>query len=179
MGVQIYLIVSRQASPLESSVCWCVIVKPGGGSVQGSGCCFFNRRSIGRMCVKSCSEADVGRAEVRSSTGLRAKRREIEPTTDRPRRLRQPSTGVPQLTHPIDDFGNQVSGYHNKRSPQTTSATKYRGTTNTSDHNACNFEVSHTYGLLYALNPVFLGVQVRVSAVQYPYDPLSFILESK
>ena len=114
------------------------------------------------MCVQVVRRADVGRAEVRWSTGLRAERRAIEPTYEPPRRLRQTSTGVPQLTNSLDDL-----------------ATKFRGTTNASDHNTCDNEISHAYGLLYAPNPVFLGVHVRVSAVQYPYDPLPFILESK
>ena len=31
----------RLASAVESSVCWCIIAKPGGGSVQGEGVVFL------------------------------------------------------------------------------------------------------------------------------------------
>ena len=62
----------------------------------------------------------------------------------------------------LDDFGDQVPG-----------------TTKTSDYDACDFEVRHTYGLLHSPNPVFLGVLIRVSVVQYPHDPLPFILKGQ
>ena len=65
MGVQRYLMVAHQASALESSVCWCVAVKPGAEAYRGDGVVFFNRRSLVESVCKSCCKADVGRVEVR------------------------------------------------------------------------------------------------------------------
>ena len=67
---------------------------------------------------KSCGVADVGMAEVRRSTALRATALGNRSTNDRPRLLRQPRTRVTQLTNLLDDFGDEVPGYHEHERPQ-------------------------------------------------------------
>ena len=97
MGVQRYLMVPRQASALESSVCWCVIAKSDGGSVQGRG---RSNLCASRAAWPTPEEQKYDDQQVCEPSAGQSNR--LTSRLDHfgkkipPRRLRRPSTGVPR-----------------------------------------------------------------------------------
>ena len=77
---------------------------------RGESVVFFNRRSIGGICVQVARRGRRQKSRRTMINRCASHAQGNRPTNDTPRRLRQPSTGIPQLTNLLDDFGDQVPG---------------------------------------------------------------------
>ena len=124
---------------------------------RGEGVVFFNRRSIGGICVQVVRRGrrQKSRSTIINRSASQAQSNQL--TNDPPRRLRKPSTEVPQPTDLLDDFVDQVSGYHEHERPQR-----------------LRISDKSDIWLIVRSKSRFSWLEVRASAVQYPYEPLPF-----
>ena len=123
---------------------------------------FFNRRSIGGICVQVVRRGRSLKSRSTMISRSASQAHDNRPTNDPPRRHRQPSTGVPKLMNLLDDLGDHVPGYHEHERPQR-----------------LRLSGKSYIWITVRSRSSFSWREVRVSAVQHGYDPLPLIFESK